>query len=66
MTKDQVLAALENIVDPCSKAMGRPMSIVELGLVDREGVRIDQGRVEVGLDLCILPRSLLMGEGGAS
>lgn len=51
MTKDQILAALENVVDPCSKAMGRPMSIVELGLIDGEGVQIRDDRVEVGLVL---------------
>ena len=50
-TTEQVIAALENVIDPCSKATGRPMSIVDLGLVDKEGVTIQGEGVEVGLVL---------------
>lgn len=50
-TTEQVLAALENVIDPCSKATGRPMSIVDLGLVDKDCVSIQGENVEVGLVL---------------
>lgn len=50
-TTEQALAALENVVDPCSRATGHPMSIVDLGLVDKDCVTIQGDDVEVGLVL---------------
>ena len=50
-TTERALAALENVVDPCSRATGRPMSIVDLGLVDKDCVTIQGDDVEVGLVL---------------
>jgi metal-sulfur cluster biosynthetic enzyme len=32
---DILLASLEQVLDPCSVSMGRPMSICELGLVEQ-------------------------------
>jgi metal-sulfur cluster biosynthetic enzyme len=61
-TTEQVLKALDGIIDPCSKMTGRPISIVDLGLVDEEGVTIHGDDVEVGLILtdpmCVFYRDL--------
>jgi metal-sulfur cluster biosynthetic enzyme len=34
VTEHQVLSALRRVVDPCSRAMGDDLSLVELGMVD--------------------------------
>jgi metal-sulfur cluster biosynthetic enzyme len=46
---EQVWDALALVYDPCSQAWGRPLSIVDLGLV-RE-VRAEEGRVVVQISL---------------
>ncbi len=49
-----VEAALNAIVDPCSRAAGSPMGLIDMGLVDR--LEIDaEGRVQ----LAIVPTSPL-------
>lgn len=60
--RQDALAALEQVVDPCSQAIGRPMSIVALGLVDHDGITVDGDRVDVSLvltdPLCVFFRDL--------
>ncbi len=60
--REQALAALRNVVDPCSRATGRPMSVIDLGLVDAEGVSVSGDKVEIGLVLtdpmCVFYRDL--------
>jgi metal-sulfur cluster biosynthetic enzyme len=52
MTTDEVrtavLSAAHHVVDPCSAAMGHPISIVDLGLVQRVDVTGDCVTVTVG------------------
>lgn len=50
-TRQQAVAALDTIMDPCSIASGRPLSVIGLGLVAAEDIVIDGDRVEVGLVL---------------
>jgi metal-sulfur cluster biosynthetic enzyme len=40
--RDEVLQVLDQVVDPCSAAQGRPLGLVELGLVS--SVSIEDGR----------------------
>ena len=47
----QVLAAVNGIVDPCSAAVGVPIGIADMGLVER--LELDGNRVE----LVLLPTS---------
>jgi metal-sulfur cluster biosynthetic enzyme len=47
--RDEVLAALRSVPEPCSIAMGRPTDICEMGLI--EDVRIEGSRVQVTLVL---------------
>jgi metal-sulfur cluster biosynthetic enzyme len=49
-TREQVMACLHKIVDPCSAASASPMSIVEMGLI-RELRIDDSGDVSVFLRL---------------
>ena len=42
-----VVKALRQVLDPCSISMGRPLDIVEMGLVD--DVSLSGGRVHVAL-----------------
>lgn len=44
-TTAEVEKALELVIDPCSKAMGSPMDIVTMGLVER--IDIDGGKVTI-------------------
>jgi ATP-binding protein involved in chromosome partitioning len=44
-TTAAVEKALELVIDPCSKAMGSPMDIVTMGLV--ESIDIDGGKVTI-------------------
>jgi metal-sulfur cluster biosynthetic enzyme len=44
-TTAAVEKALELVIDPCSKAMGSPMDIVTMGLV--ESIDIDGGKVRI-------------------
>lgn len=48
-TRAALMAALEHVVEPCSLAMGKPMSICDMGLI--EDVSFDQGVVRVVLCL---------------
>jgi len=48
-TRDELVAQLSTVVDPCSIAMRAPMDIWELGLV--EGIELVDGRVRVSLVL---------------
>lgn len=43
--RDAVLAALEAVVDPCSRGLGRPIGLVSMGMI--ESLDIDAGRVRV-------------------
>lgn len=45
---ERVLAALDDVQDPCSIATRRPLSIVELGLVVAVQADVD-GEVQIGL-----------------
>jgi metal-sulfur cluster biosynthetic enzyme len=47
----EVRAALNEIVDPCSRATGEPAGLVDMGLVRRIDVRDAGARVEVVLAL---------------
>ena len=47
VTEEQVRAALNRIVDPCSASMGDDLSLVELGMIYE--IRIDGGTVTVDL-----------------
>ncbi|MGY4783698.1 iron-sulfur cluster assembly protein [Rhodococcus opacus] len=47
--RGQVMASLNKVQDPCSVAAGRPMGLVDMGLVDR--VDIADGIVDVYLRL---------------
>ena len=44
-TTAEIEKALELVIDPCSKAMGSPMDIVSMGLVER--IDIDGGKVTI-------------------
>lgn len=44
---DEVRAALDTVVDPCSAAAGAPAGLVEMGIVD--GVEVDGSAVVVRL-----------------
>lgn len=57
---DQILAALENAVDPCSVAAGRPMNIVEMGLVDAVDIN-HAGEVTIRLSLTS-PSCMMLGQ----
>lgn len=57
---DEILAALENAVDPCSVAAGRPMNIVEMGLVDAVDID-DAGQVTISLSLTS-PSCMMLGQ----
>lgn len=50
-TPDHVVAQLDRVIDPCSEGVGRPMSIVALGLVDAAAVKITGDAVCVSLTL---------------
>src|SRR5581483_8647633 len=49
-SREQVLACLDRVIDPCSAASASPMSIVEMGLI-RELRITDDGDVAVSLRL---------------
>lgn len=44
---EEVRGALTGIEDPCSKVLGRPISIVDLGLIG--GVRVEGEAIELDL-----------------
>jgi metal-sulfur cluster biosynthetic enzyme len=48
--RDQVMAALNRVQDPCSVATGRAMGLVDMGLIDRVEIA-DDGAVDVFLRL---------------
>lgn len=62
MTAADVVARLEQVIDPCSRGVGNPMSIVALGLVDAGSVEIEGEHVRVSLTLtdpmCVFFREL--------
>jgi metal-sulfur cluster biosynthetic enzyme len=47
VTTEEVQAALDTVIDPCSAANGTDLSIVEMGLVDE--ITIEDGHVAVDL-----------------
>lgn len=49
--ESEVRAALNEIVDPCSRAAGEPAGLVDMGLVRRIEIREDGARVDVVLAL---------------
>jgi metal-sulfur cluster biosynthetic enzyme len=49
VTRGEVENAIATVIDPCSIAMGRPLTLVEMGLV--EGIEIEGGSVTVKLVL---------------
>ncbi len=49
-SREEVLACLDKVMDPCSAASASPMSIVEMGLI-RDLQIGDDGRILVGLRL---------------
>jgi metal-sulfur cluster biosynthetic enzyme len=49
--ENAIRTALETVEDPCSRLLGRPISIVDLGLVNR--VAIDGPVVDVDLVLTV-------------
>jgi metal-sulfur cluster biosynthetic enzyme len=57
---DEILAALANAVDPCSVAAGRPMNIVEMGLVEKVDID-DGGQVTISLSLTS-PSCMMLGQ----
>lgn len=57
---DEILTALENAVDPCSVAAGRPMNIVEMGLVEAVDIS-DAGEVTLSLSLTS-PSCMMLGQ----
>lgn len=57
-----MLAALDDIVDPCSQAAGVPVGIVEMGLVTRVEVRpVDDGGVDVAVAIGVTDPTCWMG-----
>ena len=48
-TAEEVVASLRGIVDPCSAAMGVPLSIVDMGIVRHVAIEGDEVRVELRL-----------------
>lgn len=48
--RDQIMAALNRVHDPCSVATGRAMGLVDMGLIDRVEIT-DDGAVDVFLRL---------------
>lgn len=58
--RDQILAALENAVDPCSFAAGRPMNLVEMGLVESVDIA-ETGEVTIRLSLTS-PSCMMLGQ----
>lgn len=54
----RVLAAINEIVDPCSAGIGMPTGIADLGLIDR--LEIDDGRVDVTL-ITTAPHCMFVG-----
>jgi metal-sulfur cluster biosynthetic enzyme len=45
----RIEAALERVVEPCSLAFGKPISIVEMGLIERIEVAGGQARITLCL-----------------
>ncbi len=56
--RDAVLAALDTIIDPCSRGLGRPVGLVGMGMI--EHLEIDAGRVSVTI-LPTFPNCLFRG-----
>lgn len=50
VTKESVLAALEDVHDPCSLIYGSDVSFLELGMVEEVSIN-DEGVVSIGLFL---------------
>lgn len=57
---DEILTALENVVDPCSFAAGRPMNLVEMGLVEAVDIT-ESGQVTIRLSLTS-PSCMMLGQ----
>lgn len=45
LTVQEIEKALESVIDPCSKALGSPMDIVTMGLVEK--IVIDGGDITI-------------------
>lgn len=43
--EEKVLTSLREIVDPCSVALGRPLDLVDMGLIER--IDVDSGHVDI-------------------
>lgn len=59
--KDDVQNALEQVIDPCSIGVGRPTSVVQLGLVEKVSIQDAMVHVELILTdpVCPYARSLV-------
>jgi metal-sulfur cluster biosynthetic enzyme len=43
--EDRILTSLKEIIDPCSVALGRPLDLVGMGLIDN--ISVDAGRADI-------------------
>lgn len=60
VTEATVMDLLDQVHDPCSVAAGRPMSLVDMGLVEQ--VRVDEdGKVHIALTLTS-PSCMMLGQ----
>ncbi|MBU2667195.1 iron-sulfur cluster assembly protein [Actinoplanes bogorensis] len=44
-TEDKILTSLREIIDPCSVALGRPLDLVDMGLIEK--IDVDAGHVDI-------------------
>jgi metal-sulfur cluster biosynthetic enzyme len=44
-TEDRIRTSLKEIIDPCSVALGRPLDLVDMGLIER--IDVDDGHVDI-------------------
>ena len=61
ISKTQVRAALNEIVDPCSAAAGAPAGLVDMGLVRRIEVRAGRTGARIDVVLGLTEPTCLMG-----
>lgn len=58
--REEISQALDKAVDPCSFAAGRPMGLVEMGLVERIDIS-EGGQVTIALTLTS-PSCMMLGQ----
>lgn len=58
--RDEISQALDKAVDPCSFAAGRPMGLVEMGLVERIDIA-ESGQATIALTLTS-PSCMMLGQ----